>query len=64
MCMNDLHVCMYVHKHAWCPWRPAGGVGSPGTGITGSCEPPCGCPEWNASPLQRHQELFTADLPL
>ena len=33
------------------------GVRSPGTGITDSCELPCGCWQLNAGPLQEQQVL-------
>ena len=37
--MSVLHICMYLyHMHR----GPGEGVGSPGTGVTDSCEPPCG----------------------
>jgi hypothetical protein len=35
-----LHVCLNE------------GVGSPGIGVTGSCEVPCGCRELNQGPLK------------
>lgn len=31
-----MSTCMYMHNvHAWCPQKPAEGVGSPGTRVTG-----------------------------
>lgn len=34
--------CMYVHRmYAWYPQRSKEGVRSLGTGVIGSCEPPC-----------------------
>lgn len=37
MCMNVLPACMYVHHmDARCPWKSEEGIGSPGTGVTGS----------------------------
>ena len=41
MCINTcLHVFLCTVRMQ-CPWRPEDSVGSPGTGVTGSCEPPC-----------------------
>ena len=37
------------------------GVGSPGTGVTGSCEPPCGRWELNLDPLEEQSVLLTAE---
>lgn len=43
---------LYLCMHVWClwvstcamdggwPWRPEESIGSPGVGVTGSCEPP------------------------
>jgi hypothetical protein len=36
-------------------------VGSPGTGVTDGCKPPCGFWELNVGPLQEQQVLFTAE---
>ena len=41
--MNDL----------WWPQRSEEGVRFPGTGVTGSCELPCGCWELNQGLLQK-----------
>lgn len=38
------YVC---HVHTWCPWRSEENVGSPGTTVTDSYEPPCR--HWNWS---------------
>lgn len=55
-----ISVCVY-YVHAWCPRRPEEGVRSPGTGVTGGCEPPCGC--WQPhSPLQELQVLWADEL--
>ena len=42
---------------AWC--LRTGGVGSPGTGVAGSCEPPFGCRESNTGPLEEEPVLLT-----
>lgn len=58
-----LHFCICVcvyYVHAWCPRRPEEGVRSPGTGVTGGCEPSCGC--WQPhSPLQEELQVLLAD---
>lgn len=37
------------------------GVGSPGTGIAGGYEVPCGCWEVNLSPLEQQPVLLTTE---
>lgn len=37
------------------------GVGSPGTGIAGGYEAPCGCWEVNLSPLEQQPVLLTTE---
>lgn len=50
--------CLYVHHmHAWCPWMPEKGVGSPGTRVVDGCELRCRCWNPNPSPLQEKQVL-------
>jgi hypothetical protein len=45
MCMCGLPACMYMyHVHAWSPQRSQEGMGSPGTGVTDSCNLAHGCP--------------------
>jgi hypothetical protein len=44
-----LHVClctMYLY-------RPEENIGPPESGVTDSCEPPCGCWESNLDPLEK-----------
>lgn len=49
---GGMYVCMYVyHMCAWYLRKPEEGVGSLGTGVTGSFEPPCCCWELNPGPL-------------
>lgn len=46
MCMTALPGCMSTHHMcAWCLGRPDKSIGSPGTGVKHSCEPPCRCLE-------------------
>lgn len=41
--VSALPACMCVHSmHVWGLRRSEEGVGSPGTGVTDGCEPPCG----------------------
>lgn len=51
------HLC---HKRAWYPWHSEEGVGSPGTGLIGGCDP-CGCCEPNPGPLQEQEVLVTTE---
>ena len=37
------------------------GVGSPGSRVTGSCELPCGCWEWNLGLVEERPVLLTAE---
>lgn len=44
MCRSTLSACVYVQRvHAWRLRKSEEGLGSPGTGGTGGCEPPGGC---------------------
>lgn len=41
--MYESSTGMFVyHVLVWYPSMPEGGIGSPGTGVAGSCELPCG----------------------
>lgn len=52
MCLGVSPACMFAHRvYAQCQWRLEEGVGSPGNGVTDSCEPPCGYWELNLGPL-------------
>ena len=42
-------------------WYFAMDVGSPGTGVIDSCEPPCGYGELNPGPLEEQSVLLTAE---
>jgi len=46
------------------PWRPEEDIGSPGTVLTESCEPPCECWGLNQAPLGEHPSILTHELPL
>lgn len=52
-----MYVCMYVYMYAWYLRKPEEGVGSLGTGVTDSFEPPYWCWELNPDPLQGQQLL-------
>lgn len=43
MCMGVLFACVLGTACIQCLWKPEEGSGSPGTGITNSCQPLCGC---------------------
>lgn len=36
-------------------------IGSPGTGVTDDCEPPCGCWKWDLHPLEEQAVLSATD---
>lgn len=55
-----IHVCV---THALYMGQPEEGIGFPGNGILGHCEPSCGFWEWNQAALQ-DQVLLTIELPL
>lgn len=53
--MCESFACMYVYMYhvcGWCSQRSGKSAGSPGAGVTESCELPCGCWVLNPSPLQ------------
>jgi hypothetical protein len=50
------------HEHA-VTRRPEEGAGFLETGITGGCEPPCGCWKLDPGPLQEQPVLLTAEPP-
>lgn len=51
------HVCL-------CPWQPEESMRSPGTGVTGGCEPSFGCFELNPGPLEEQVVLVTPEQSL
>ena len=60
VCMFHLHV--YVRApHPLVPEEPEEGIGSPGTGVTDGCEPPCGCWEQSSCPLEEQQMVLIAE---
>ena len=54
-----MYVC--VARACWCPKRSEEGIGS---GVRNGCEPLCLCWKPYLGPLQEHQVLLTAGLPL
>lgn len=58
-----LPACLY-HLTTWYLWRLEEGVGSPGTWITVSYEPPCGCWQLNTGLLQKQPQFLTTEPPL
>lgn len=58
MCMHVRHAC------ALCPQIPEEDVGFMRTGVTGSCELPCGCWELYPGPLQELEMLLTDESSL
>ena len=58
-----MYVCPGM-VNVWFPERPEEGIKSVGNGITDSCEPLCGCWEWNPGPLREQPVLLTAEPPL
>lgn len=46
------------------PVEPEEGTRTPETGVTDSCEAPCGCRELNSGPLQEQYVFLTAELSL
>ena len=56
--------CIYFFKlWVWefCLDKTEDGGGSPGSDVTDTCEPPCGCWELNPNSLEEEHVLFTAD---
>jgi hypothetical protein len=65
MCMNVLPTCMHgYHMACLVPMEARRSVRSPGSSVTDSCEPSCGCLEPNWSPLQEQHMPLTTELPL
>ena len=50
------------YVQVWCLRGPDESTGSPGTGVTDHCEPPCGCRELNLGPLEEQPLLLTTTL--
>ena len=60
--MDVWAACVSVnHMYVWCQQRSEAGVGSPGTGDPGNCDPPCGCLELNPGPLEEQLVLLIAE---
>lgn len=47
-----------VSMFAWCPEKPEEDIGYPETGLTNSCELPCGYWKLNSRPFQEQQVLL------
>lgn len=61
MSMGVLHAWLSVYRvHAWCPRRPEGSAGSPGTRVIDS-RPPFGSWEPNLGPFQKQPLLLTTE---
>ena len=52
-------ILLHEYLYTICLWCPEGGIGFPGTGVTASCELPCGCWEPNFCPLEKQPVLLT-----
>lgn len=62
MCMNALPTCVSIyHVSAWCPRGPERSARS---GLTDSCESPCGCSESNLSLLEEQSVFLITKPPL
>lgn len=63
--MGTVPACIYVfHVCTWCSQRLEKGVRSLGTGITGSCERPCGSWEGNQDAVQEQHVPLTSEPPV
>jgi hypothetical protein len=63
--MSVLPACVPLyHLYAWSVQRTEEDIGSPGTGVTGGCEPLFGCWESNLGPVQEKQVFLTTELTL
>lgn len=59
-----LHICLWPYMMcATNAQRPEEGTRPCGTGVTDSCEMPCGCKESNPGPLEREQALSHLSRP-
>lgn len=53
---------MYVYLvFVWDLWKPAKGLGFPGTGVTNDCKLPSGFRKMNSGPLQDQSLLITTE---
>lgn len=53
-----LPVYICVSCECLCLQQSEGGIGSPGSGVRGGCEPPWGCWELNLGPREKYQVLL------
>ena len=51
--MFSMYVCVHIYVPGAMEVRESPGVRSAGTGVTESCELPCGCWEWNLGSFAR-----------
>ena len=58
MCTAVLSACVSLYEICWVPVEARRGPTSPWTGVTGGCEPLCGCWELNPGPLEEQLVLF------
>ena len=57
MCTSVLPACMSGrHDIGAMPLEPEEGIRSPGTGVTDTCEPLCGC--WEPNPAPPQEQVF------
>ncbi|EDL84127.1 neural precursor cell expressed, developmentally down-regulated gene 4A, isoform CRA_b [Rattus norvegicus] len=63
MAADDTEAPVLSEDEVWefCLDKNEEGGGSPGSDVTDTCEPPCGCWELNPSSLEEEHVLFTAD---
>lgn len=55
--LHMFEVCLHMSMFMQCSQRLEEGTGSPGTGVTGTCELPHGCWESSSGPLQEQPVL-------
>ncbi|XP_031200486.1 E3 ubiquitin-protein ligase NEDD4 isoform X1 [Mastomys coucha] len=63
MAADDTEAPVLSEDEVWefCLDKTEEGGGSPGSDVTDTCEPPCGCWELNPNSLEEEHVLFTAD---
>ncbi|XP_028627188.1 E3 ubiquitin-protein ligase NEDD4 isoform X2 [Grammomys surdaster] len=63
MAADDTEAPVLSEDEVWefCVDKTEEGGGSPGSDVTDTCEPPCGCWELNPNSLEEEHVLFTAD---
>lgn len=61
VCVDILLVCVLVHHFCTVSMASEEGVGSPVAGVTGSCEPLCGCRQLNPGSFEGQSVLLTTE---